>query len=313
LSSGVWRSGWLAIGAPGVGWSREPGFAEAALTPFIAGLGAALAWTATTLCSSGSSRRIGAIPTLAWVVLFGIVMAAPFAIVAGWPPGLDGAAAALLVVVGTTNVAGLALLYTALRRGRVGVVASIVSTQGAIAALLAIATGERPGALTIAGFVPVVVGVALVTYETRESHDDPGAPLGTTVGLAACAATLFPVGLFAAGRASEDVPIGWVALPARVVGVAILLGALAVGVRPLVAIPKAYLAIATGLFEVVGILCFAYGAREGIAVTSVVSSQFAALSVVGAYFLFREHLRPRQVVGVAILAAGVGMVALGGA
>jgi drug/metabolite transporter (DMT)-like permease len=64
---------------------------------------------------------------------------------------------------------------------------------------------------------------------------------------------------------------------------------------------------------VVGILCFAYGAREGIAVTSVVSSQFAALSVVGAYFLFRERLRRRQVVGVAILAAGVAMVALGGA
>ncbi len=194
-----------------------------------------------------------------------------------------------------------------------GVVASIASTQGAIAALLAIATGERPGAVTIIGFLPVVAGVVLVTYQTRESHDDPGDPLGTTVGLAASAATLFAVGLFAAGQASEDVPIGWVALPARVVGVAVLIAALSVGIRPLVAIPKAYLAIATGFFEVVGILCFAYGAREGIAVTSVVSSQFAALSVVGAFFLFRERLIRRQVVGVAILAAGVAMVALGGA
>lgn len=272
-----------------------------------------MAWTATTLCSSGSSRRIGPIPTLAWVMLFGIVVAAPFAIAAGWPEGLDGTAAGWLVVVGTCNVAGLALLYTALRRGRVGVVASVASTQGAIAALLAIVTGERPEALTLIGFVPVVAGVVLVTYETRESHDDPGDPLGTTVGLSAGAATLFAVGLFAAGQASEDVPIGWVALPARVVGVAVLVGALALAVRPLVPVPRAYLAIATGFFEVVGILCFAYGAREGIAVTSVVSSQFAALSVVGAYFLFRERLLRRQVVGVGILAAGVAMVALGGA
>ena len=283
------------------------------MTPFLAGLGAALAWTATTLCSSASSRRIGPIPTLAWVMLFGILVAAPFAIAAGRPPGLDGSSLAWLAVVGTTNVAGLALLYTALRRGRVGVVASVASTQGAIAALLAIATGERPGAVTIVGFAPVVLGVVLVTYETRESHDDPGDPLGTTVGLAAGAATLFAVGLFAAGQASQDVPIGWVALPARVVGVVVLLGALAAGMRPLVRIPKAYLAIATGLFEVVGILCFAYGAREGIAVTSVVSSQFAALSVVGAFFLFRERLMRRQVVGVAILAVGVAMVAVGGA
>lgn len=247
------------------------------------------------------------------MVVFGLVVAAPFAVVAGWPTGLDGAAAGWLVLVGTTNVAGLALLYTALRRGRVGVVASIAATQGAIAALLAIVAGERPDAITIVGFAPVVIGVVLVTYETRESHDDPGDPLGTTLGLAACAATLFATGLFAAGRASQDVPVGWVALPARVVGVAVLLGALVVAVRPLVPVPKAYLAIATGFFEVVGILCFAYGAREGIAVTSVVSSQFAALSVVGAYFLFRERLLRRQVVGVGILAAGVAMVALGGA
>ena len=103
------------------------------------------------------------------------------------------------------------------------------------------------------------------------------------------------------------------ALPARVVGVIVLVGALSAGMRPLVRIPKAHLAIATGFFEVVGILCFALGARDGIAVTSVVSSQFAALSVVGAYILFHEHLRRRQVVGVAILAAGVAMVALGAA
>lgn len=238
---------------------------------------------------------------------------APFAIATGWPSGLDWAAAGWLTIVGTTNVTGLAFLYTALRRGRVGVVASIVSTQGAIAALLAIATGERPEVVAIVGFVPVVAGIVLVTYETRESHDDPGDPLGTTVGLAACATAFFAVGLFAAGQASQDVPIGWVALPARVAGVILLVGALAIGMRPLVAIPKAYLAIATGLFEVVGILCFAYGAREGIAVTSVVSSQFAALSVVGAYFLFHERLMRRQVVGVAILAAGVAMVAVGGA
>lgn len=247
------------------------------------------------------------------MVLFGLVVALPFAIAAGWPPGLDGAAAGWLIIIGATNVAGLALLYTALRRGRVGVVASIASTQGAIAALLAIATGERPGAVTIAGFIPVVVGIVLVTHHTREAHDDPGDPLGTTVGLAATAATLFAVGLFAAGQASQDVPVGWVALPARVVGVVVLLGALSVGMRPLVRIPKAYLAIATGFFEVVGILCFALGARDGIAITSVVSSQFAALSVVGAYVLFRERLQRRQVVGVAILAAGVAMVALGGA
>ena len=77
-------------------------------------------------------------------MLSGLVVAAPIAVATGWPPGLDGAAAGWLAVAGAGNVAGLALLYTALRTGEVGVVASIASTEGAIAALIAIATGERP-------------------------------------------------------------------------------------------------------------------------------------------------------------------------
>ena len=55
-------------------------------------------------------------------------------------------------------------------------------------------------------------------------------------------------------RTRSVLEVGWVALPARVVGVAVLLGALVVAVRPLVPVPKAYLAIATGFFEVVGML-----------------------------------------------------------
>ena len=106
-------------------------------------------------------------------------------------------------------------------------------------------------------------------------------------------------------------PIGWVALPARLVGLVILLGALGVGARPLVSPRVARVAIAAGFCEVAGLLAFAWGARDGIAVTSVMASQFSALAALGAFLLFRERLVPRQVVGVGVLAVGVAMVALG--
>ena len=49
---------------------------------------------------------------------------------------------AWLVIGGVGNAGGLLLVYRGLRVGKVGVVAPIASTEGAIAALIAILAGE---------------------------------------------------------------------------------------------------------------------------------------------------------------------------
>ena len=283
------------------------------MTPLIGGLGAAFGWAGATLCAAASSRRIGSTPTLAWVMLSGFLVCAPIAAATGWPEGLDAAAAGWLALAGGGNVGGLALLYAAMRTGEVGVLASIASTEGAIAALIAIAAGERPALITTIGFVPLLVGVALVAVGPNAGLREPRPGRRRAIALAAGAATLFGASLFAAGQASASVPIGWVALPARLVGVAILAGALAAGARPLVPVRLGRPALAAGVFEVLGILSFAWGARGGIAITSVMSSQFSALAALGAFLLFGERLVRRQVLGVGILAVGVAMVALGSA
>ncbi len=281
------------------------------MTALLGGLGAALSWAVATLCSAGSSRRIGGMPTLAWVMVSGLVVAAPLAALSGWPAGLDGPAAGWLALAGVCNVAGLGLIYAALRREQVGVIASIVSTEGAIAATIAIAAGERPALVTAIGFLPLMAGVILVAAGPSARMRAPTGVQRAGVLFAVGAATAFGVNLFAAGRASASVPIGWVALPARLIGVAILVGALTAGMRPLVSARVGRLAIATGVFEVLGVLAFAWGARDGIAVTSVLGSQFAALSTLGALVVFGERLVRRQLLGVAVLVVGVAMVALG--
>ena len=68
------------------------------------------------------------------------------------------------------------------------------------------------------------------------------------------------------------------------------------------------LVIVSGLCEVVGFASFAVGSRHGIAVSAVLASQFAALSAIGAYFLFGERLTRVQLAGVAAIVFGVAVL-----
>ena len=63
-------------------------------TAILGGLGAAAAWTISTVCSSRSSRMIDPASVLAWVLLAGFVIAVPLAFAQGIPAGLDGPAGA---------------------------------------------------------------------------------------------------------------------------------------------------------------------------------------------------------------------------
>lgn len=51
----------------------------------LGGMGAALAWAISTLCSSRSSRLIGPASVVAWVMLVGLVLSLPPALLGGLP------------------------------------------------------------------------------------------------------------------------------------------------------------------------------------------------------------------------------------
>ena len=281
----------------------------------LGGLGAAFAWAAGTLCSARSSRLIGAASVLAWVMLVGLV--ANLAVVAAGPrPGpLSGADVALLATAGVGNVLGLFLAYTALRSGKVGLVAPIVSTEGAIAAVLAVATGESLGAAPVVLLALMASGVVLAAVAPEEptALDEPR-PVGSRAPgshrsrpavLAALAAVSFGVGLFATGRLGASLPLGWALLPPRVVGVVAVTIPVALSRRLRLTRATLPLVVVAGLAEVVGFASYVAGARHGIAVAAVLASQFAAIASVAAYVLFRERLTRLQFGGVAIIVIGV--------
>src|SRR5437868_5576987 len=94
----------------------------------LGGAGAALAWALSTLCSSRSSRLLDPAVVVGWVMLVGLVLTAPIALAGGVPAHVDAGSWAWLVLSGAGNVAGLALIYTALRIGQVALVAPLAST-----------------------------------------------------------------------------------------------------------------------------------------------------------------------------------------
>jgi len=272
----------------------------------VGGLGAALVFATVTLCNSRSTRMIGPAQLLAWVMLIGLAITAPLAFARGIPDGLDAEAAAWMAVAGVGNVAGLLLAYSALRLGKVGVIAPLVSTQGAIAAVIAIVGGEQVGTEVAILLAVIAIGIWLAAVASPEEQDGSPRQDKRAAMFAIGAAVAIGWSLYAIAQVSIALPVVWALLPSRVIGVLVVTLPLAArsGLRMTrEALP---LVLVAGVFEVAGFALFAFGARHGIAVSAVLSSQFAAIAAIAAYILFRERLSPVQLAGVAVIVAGVG-------
>jgi len=300
----VTRALLLGVGFVGIRMGPAGGGAGGVIG-ILGGLGAAIAFAAATLCSSRSSRMIGPASVLAWVMLVGFAIVLPFVVV-GDPPQLGASDMRWLAISGGGNVLGLLLAYGGLRVGKVGVVAPILSTEGAIAAVIALMAGERVRGALVATLLLIVLGIVLASAgrdddAELEQHYDTSRAVAFALG----AALSFGLSLYATGHVSGDLPLAWVLLPARVVGVAAVAIPLAVTRRLRLTRRAAPLVAAGGCLEVAGFASFALGARHGIAVAAVLSSQFAALAALAAYLLFRERLTSVQIAGVVAIAVGV--------
>jgi drug/metabolite transporter (DMT)-like permease len=245
---------------------------------------------------------------VAWVMLVGLLITAPLAAADGIPSHLGGSAG-WLVLAGGGNVAGLIFIYFALRIGQVALVAPLASTEGAIAAVIALSAGESLAPSIGVTLAVVVVGIALssVPGADRSLHESPGRH-SRVVLYALLAAGTFGASLYATGRAGAEVPSSWVVLSARLIGVVVLV--LPLGLSGLLRLtrPALPLVVISGICEVLGFYSYTAGARHGIAVAAVLSSQFASLAALAGYVVLHERLSRTQLVGVATVVVGVAVL-----
>jgi drug/metabolite transporter (DMT)-like permease len=125
------------------------------------------------------------------------------------------------------------------------------------------------------------------------------------IGLAIGAATAFGASLYAAGRAGSALPAAWVAAAARLIGVPVLALPLALTGRLRLIRAAVPFVVASGLCEVLGFYSYTAGARHGIAVAAVLSSQFGTVAAVAGYLLLGERISRLQLCGVAATVGGV--------
>jgi len=279
------------------------------MVAILGGLGAAVAFAVTTLTASRATRMIGAPSVLAWVLFTGFCIVVPWAALEGRPEGLDEDSVAFLVLSGAGNVVGLLLAYSALRVGKVGIVAPIVSTEGAIAAVIAVLAGEHIAEGS--GVVLAVIAVGIVLAAVAGNSEDDVVRRWTTWRVpvyAFAAACAFAVSIYSTGRASEELPIAWAVSPPRLLGVLVVALPLALSSRLSLTRAALPLVVASGIAEVVGFASFAVGARHGVAVAAVLASQFAAIAAVAAYVLFQERLGRIQIAGVTTIVVGVAVL-----
>jgi drug/metabolite transporter (DMT)-like permease len=287
----------------------------------LGGLATAVLWASTLLGSARASRLIGPWSTLAWVMLIGLAVALPLVLLTGTDVRLTSGDLLNLAIAGVANSGGLLLGYAALRRGKVAVVGPIVSTEGAIGAVLAIIAGDPVSAATGVLLAVIAAGVVLASVErsadravedddTRPNPDATGRSAAVTACLAMGAAILFGINLFVTSRIADALPVAWSILPARVAGVVAVSLPLILTRRINIRREAVPFLVLVGLAEVAGIATFALGARDSAPVTSVIASQFAGIAAVVAFVLFRERLSRIQVAGVATIAVGVAGLAL---
>jgi drug/metabolite transporter (DMT)-like permease len=171
----------------------------------LGGLGAACLWATANLASSRSSKIIGASSTVAWMMLVGLVVATPFAVVSG-------------------------------------------------------------------------------------------------------AAIAFGFSIYGTAQAGISLPVFMAILPARVVGVACVFVPMAVAGRLQLTRRAVPLILIVAGGEVFGNVSYVLGARESIAITAVLASQFAAVAAIAAFFIFRERLTFQQRSGFVAIAFGVAVL-----
>lgn len=274
----------------------------------VFGLATALCFAAGSLMASRTVRIIGPMSSVAWTMAIGLLVTMPFVALSGMPESVP-ANAGWLALIGLGNVSGLLLASSAYRFGKVGVITPILATEGALAAVIAALLGQSIVPIVGALLLVIVIGIVMAAAGPDPAPLDHERPL-VAVLLATGAAALFGASLFAAGHASSDVPISWVLLPARMVGVLVLFVPLLLTRRLQITRSTMPLVIGMAFAEVIGFTAFSIGAQYDVAVTSVLASQFAPLSAVLAYFLFKEKLGRMQIAGVVVILVGVTALSL---
>lgn len=276
-------------------------------------LGTAIMYGLADFVGGLLSRRTSVWQVAFVVQLSGAACLVLVALAAGGDPG--GTALAWGAMSGIGSGLGTAFLYRGLANGRMSVVAPLSAVgAAALPVLVGLVTGERPSVLAWLGIVCALPAIWLIAAGEGDEDVSGGHVARASTGV--LDGILAGVGFGFLFVALGQVPEGSGLFPAAlgmVVSVVVIAG-LAIALRQ-GWVPRdrhAAAAVAVGVLSAAATVLFQLATQSGLlAIASVVSSLYPAVTVLLAVMVLREHVHRGQGVGLVLAGAAVTLVALG--
>jgi drug/metabolite transporter (DMT)-like permease len=211
-----------------------------------------------------------------------------------------------------------ATLYRALELGPIAVVSPVLASYAVLPVILAVVLLEESLAWVQVAAVAVTIGGAVLTSTDLRTlrAGTHSMPLGLP--WAAVSTVLFGVAAFVFGWAAQRagwLPTMWLSRSSAAVLFVVVAAAIrGRGGRSLpTALPSSALglAILLGFVDLSGTMAYARGAEVGlVSIVTAVSATYPIVPVLGGVALFGERPAPNQLVGVAMVVAGLMLLGL---
>jgi drug/metabolite transporter (DMT)-like permease len=288
----------------------------------IFGLAAAFGWGLGDLWAGMAGRRIGSSRTLVVAQVSVAIVATLLVIVVR--PDLSGLPEVVpwLVPAAFLGAAAYATLYRGLELGPIAVVSPVLATYAVLPVFLSVVLlDESLGAVEWAGAAITIAGAVLTSTDLRALR---GGSFKRFAGLpwAIASTLLFGVATYVLGWSAKEAGFlasMWFARGTLSI-VVVVVAALFVWVRsnrrsevPVQRSPSALrLAALAGVVELLGTMVYARGAEVGlVSIVTAASATYPFIPVLGGVVLLHERLVPNQYAGVALVVAGLMLLALG--
>jgi drug/metabolite transporter (DMT)-like permease len=212
---------------------------------------------------------------------------------------------------GVAGGVGVMLFYRALATGVMSVVAPVTAVTGAVVPVVAgLLLGERPGALALVGVGLAIAAVALLAREAPGRRELPSAGRAHAFVLAFGAGLGFGAFFVLLDQTGDDAGL-WPLVASRSVTFAIAVSLALLTARAVVPRGDALTpTLGTGVLDMSANVLFLLANREGLlALVAVITSLYPASTIALAQIFLGERLARHQLLGLALAAVAVVLIA----